>query len=140
MGGSPDDKEFYLNPGLWNLSIRGWRAKLQFTLANLMHPRPQRAACFRGSRGLAISEKLASEDPNNTTDQRCLISDYGNLCESLAYAGEFSEVPVHRETAIAVNQLMVNTDTNNAQARADLGKLEYDHGIGRNFGIRHSRE
>jgi hypothetical protein len=94
-----------------------------------MHPRPQWAECFRGARGLANSEQLASEDPNNTTEQEHLISGHGKLCQSLAYAGEFSEVRSHRETVIAINQLMVSSDKNSAQARAEFGNSNMTMGL-----------
>jgi non-specific serine/threonine protein kinase/serine/threonine-protein kinase len=95
-----------------SLTWSGWALKLQ---------RKFRDAAATWREALSISEKLASEDPNNTTYQRYLISDNGNLCETLAYAGEFSEVRSHCETAIAINQMMVSSDKNNAQALADLG-------------------
>ncbi len=103
-----------------SLTWSGWALKLQ---------RKFRDAAASWRTGLAISEKLASEDPNNTTYQRYLISDHGNLCESLAYAGEFSEVRRHCETAIAINQMMVNSDRNNAQALADLGNSNMTMGL-----------
>jgi non-specific serine/threonine protein kinase/serine/threonine-protein kinase len=103
-----------------SLTWSGWALKLQRKFKDA-------AASWRG--GLAISEKLASEDPNNTTYQRYLISDHGNLCESLAYAGEFSEVRSHCETAIKINQNMVNSDRKNAQAIADLGNSNMTMGL-----------
>ena len=103
-----------------SLTWSGWAFKLQ---------RKFRDAAASWRRGLAISEKLASEDPNNTTYQRYLISDQGNLCESLAYAGEFSEVRNHCEKAIAINQMMVNSDRNNTQALADLGNSNMTMGL-----------
>ena len=103
-----------------SLTWSGWALKLQ---------RKFRDAAANWRSGLAISEKLASEDPNNTTYQRYLISDHGNLCESLAYAGEFSEVRSHCEKAIAINQLMVKADRDNAQALADLGNSNMTMGL-----------
>jgi eukaryotic-like serine/threonine-protein kinase len=103
-----------------SLTWSGWALKLQ---------RKFRDAAASWQRSLAISEKLASEDPNNTTYQRYLISDHGNLCESLAYAGEFSAVRSHCKTAIAINQGMVDADRNNAQARADLGNSNMTMGL-----------
>ena len=103
-----------------SLTWSGWALKLQRRFRDA-------AASWRGA--LAISEKLASEDPNNTTYQRYLISDHGNLCESLAYAGEFSEVRSHCETAIAINRIMVNSDRKNAQALADLGNSNMTMGL-----------
>lgn len=103
-----------------SLTWSGWALKLQRKFKDA-------AASWR--RALAISEELASEDPNNTTYQRFLISDHGNLCESLAYAGEFSEVRSHCEKAIAINQTMVNSDRNNAQALADLGNSNMTMGL-----------
>jgi non-specific serine/threonine protein kinase/serine/threonine-protein kinase len=103
-----------------SLTWSGWALKFQRKFKDA-------AANWRG--GLAISEKLASEDPNNTTYQRYLISDHGNLCESLAYAGEFSDVPSQCQAAIAINQMMVNSDRNNAQALADLGNSNMTMGL-----------
>jgi len=106
---------------IWrSLTWRGWALKLQ---------RKFRDAAASWRTALAISEKLTSEDPNNTTYQRYLISDHGNLCESLAYAGDFSEVRSHCEKAIAINQIMVNSDRNNAQALADLGNSNMTMGL-----------
>jgi non-specific serine/threonine protein kinase/serine/threonine-protein kinase len=106
---------------IWrSLTWSGWALKLQ---------RKFRDAAASWRRALAISEKLASEDPNNTAYQRYLISDHGNLCESLAYAGEFSKVRSHCEKAIAINQMMVNSDRNNAQALADLGNSNMTMGL-----------
>jgi eukaryotic-like serine/threonine-protein kinase len=103
-----------------SLTWSGWALKLERKFKDA-------AASWRG--GLTISEKLASEDPNNTTYQRYLISDHGNLCESLAYAGEFSDVRSHCEKAIAINQAMVDSDKNNAQALADLGNSNMTMGL-----------
>jgi hypothetical protein len=47
----------------------------------------------------------------------------------LAYAGEFSEVRSHCETAIAINRIMVNSDRKNAQALADLGNSNMTMGL-----------
>jgi non-specific serine/threonine protein kinase/serine/threonine-protein kinase len=106
---------------IWrSLTWSGWALKLQ---------RKFRGAAASWRTALAISEELASEDPNNTTYQRYLISDHGNLCESLAYAGDFSEVRSHCEKAIAINQIMVNSDRNNAQALADLGNSNMTMGL-----------
>ena len=106
---------------IWrSLTWSGWALKLQRKFR-------EAAASWQG--GLAISEKLASEDPNNTTYQRYLISDHGNLCESMAYAGEFSEVQSHCEKAIAINQMMVKADRDNAQALADLGNSNMTMGL-----------
>jgi eukaryotic-like serine/threonine-protein kinase len=103
-----------------SLTWSGWALKLQRKFKDA-------AASWRGA--LAISQGLASEDPNNTTYQRFLISDHGNLCESLAYAGEFSDVRSHCEKAITINQTMVNSDRNNAQALADLGNSNMTMGL-----------
>jgi tetratricopeptide (TPR) repeat protein len=103
-----------------SLTWSGWALKLQ---------RKFRGAAESWRRALTISEKLASEYPNNTTYQRYLISDHGNLCESLAYAGEFSEVQSHCEKAIAINRMMVDSDRNNAQALADLGNSNMTMGL-----------
>ncbi len=103
-----------------SLTWSGWALKLQ---------RKFKDAAANWRRGLAISENLASEDPNNTTYQRYLISDHGNLCETLAYAGEFSEVRSNCRTAIATNQAMVNSDRNNTQALADLGNSNMTMGL-----------
>jgi tetratricopeptide (TPR) repeat protein len=103
-----------------SLTWGGWALKFQ---------RRFREAAASWREGLAISEKLASEDPNNTTYQRYLISDHGNLCESLAYAGEFTEVRSHCQTAIGINQMMVNSDRKNAQALADLGNSNMTMGL-----------
>jgi eukaryotic-like serine/threonine-protein kinase len=103
-----------------SLTWSGWALKLQ---------RKFKDAAANWRRGLVISEKLASEDLNNTTYQRYLISDHGNLCETLAYAGEFSEVRSNCESAIAINQAMVSSDRNNAQALADLGNSNMTMGL-----------
>lgn len=103
-----------------SLTWSGWAFKLERKFKDA-------AASWR--RALDISQKLASEYPNNTTYQRYLISDHGNLCETLAYAGEFSEVRSHCEAAIAINQMMVNSDKNNAQALADLGNSNMTMGL-----------
>jgi len=103
-----------------SLTWSGWALKLERKFWDA-------AASWR--RALAISQELASEYPNNTTYQRYLISDHGNLCESLAYAGEFSEVRSHCEKAIAINRIMVNSDRNNAQALADLGNSNMTMGL-----------
>ncbi len=107
--------------GVWR--SRGWTA-------TVLRFNRQFAECAAESRkALAISEKLAGRDPNNSEYQRFLIVDDQNLCECLAYTGASAEVPGLCQKAISINEAMVRSDKNDVQASADLANSNMTMGL-----------
>ena len=86
-------------------------------------------AIAESRKALAISEELATRDPNNSDFQRYRIADNQSLCECLAYGGSFSEVRSLCRKAIAINEGMVKSDKNNVQASADLANSNMTMGL-----------
>ena len=107
--------------GVWR--SHGWTAMV----LRLDKKYPEGVAESR--KALAISEQLAARDPNNSDFQRFLVADNGSLCESLAYAGSFSEVRGFCQKAIAINEEMAKSDKNNVQASADLANSNMTTGL-----------
>ncbi len=107
--------------GVWR--SHGWAAMV------LRLDRKYAEGAAESRKALAISEQLAARDPNNSDFQRFLIADNQSLCECLAYAGSFSEVPHLCRKALVINENMVKSDKNNVQASADLANSNMTMGL-----------
>ena len=107
--------------GVWR--SRGWTAMV------LRFDRRYAEGAAESKKALAISERLAARDPNNSEFQRFLIADNQSLCECLAYSGSFSEVPKLCGKAISINEAMVKSDKSNVQASADLANSNMTMGL-----------
>jgi serine/threonine protein kinase len=109
--------------------LRGvWRSRGWTTMVLRLDKRYEEGA-VEARKALAISTELATRDPNNTDFQRYRIADNENLCQSLAYAGSFSEVRSLCQKAIAINEAMVKSDKSNVQAREDLANSNMTMGL-----------
>ena len=109
--------------------LRGvWRSRA-WTATVLRYDRKFSEGAAESRKALAISERLAARDPNNSEYQRFLIVDDQNLCECLSYAGVSSEVPGLCQKAISINEAMVQSDKSNVQASADLANSNMTTGL-----------